>query len=494
MMSLISISNLTFAYEGSYDTIFEQVSFQLDTNWRLAFIGRNGRGKTTFLRLLMGQEEYRGSISASVDFEYFPYPVTDLGQDTLALLESVAPTAAEWEFMRELTELNVDAGVLYRPFSTLSNGEQTKVMLAALFLRENSFLLLDEPTNHLDERGRDLVADYLRRKKGFILVSHDRKLLDQCVDHVLSINRTNIEVQKGNFSSWWENKQAQDQFEQVQDEKLRREIDRLSDSAKKNAGWAAKLEKSKFGNDVADRGFVGAQAAREMKRAKAIERRREHAIEEKQGLLKNIERADALKLSPLRYHSERLLSFQDAAAVYGGKAVNLPVSFALFRGERVALCGKNGCGKSSLLKLLLGQEGIACTGGLSIGSQLKVSYIPQDSSFLKGNLSAYADSCGIDESQFKTILRKLDFERVQFEKDIAELSEGQRKKVLLARSLCEQAHLYIWDEPLNFIDLLSRIQIEELLLEFQPTMLFVEHDAIFREKIATRQIEIISAK
>jgi len=114
--------------------------------------------------------------------------------------------------MRELNLLNVAEDVLYRPFNTLSHGEQTKVLLAARFLKENSFLLIDEPTNHLDMNARKLVSDYLKSKRGYILVSHDRAFLDNCIDHILSINKANIEIQKGNLTSWWENKARQDVY------------------------------------------------------------------------------------------------------------------------------------------------------------------------------------------------------------------------------------------------------------------------------------------
>ncbi|NLX78367.1 MAG: ABC-F family ATP-binding cassette domain-containing protein, partial [Clostridiales bacterium] len=153
-MSLINIQNLTFSYEGSYDNIFENVSFQIDTDWKLGFIGRNGRGKTTFLNLLMGKYEYSGTISASVDFEYFPYKVRDDSQNTIDVLGEIYPDFVYWQLQREMSLLEVDEDVLYRPFSTLSKGEQTKVLLSILFLKENSFLLIDEPTNHLDMSGR----------------------------------------------------------------------------------------------------------------------------------------------------------------------------------------------------------------------------------------------------------------------------------------------------------------------------------------------------
>lgn len=196
-MSMIKVENLTFSYPSCYDNIFESVSFEIDTNWRLGFIGRNGRGKTTFLNLLLGKYEYSGRIISSVQFDYFPYTVANSKKDTYEVLSEVCPTAEDWELMRELNLLEVDTEALYRPFETLSNGEQTKVLLAGLFLNEGHFLLIDEPTNHLDIHAREIVCAYLKRKKGFILISHDRSFLDGCVDHILSINKTNIEVMHG---------------------------------------------------------------------------------------------------------------------------------------------------------------------------------------------------------------------------------------------------------------------------------------------------------
>ena len=488
-MSLINVANLTFAYEGSYDNIFENVSFQIDTSWRLGFIGRNGRGKTTFLNLLMGKYPYQGKIAADVVFDYFPFPVEEAENLTMDVLQSVCPDAEIWQIQRELALLAVEENSLYRPFSTLSMGERTKALLAALFLREKNFLLIDEPTNHLDMQARIIVSQYLKRKKGFILVSHDRAFLDSCVDHILSINRSNIEVQKGNFSSWQENKTRQDQFETAENARLRKDIDRLRESSARTAGWSENIERGKIGTGEGDRGYIGHQSARMMKRVKAIEHRRERVIEEKSKLLKNIETADRLKIHPLPYHAEMLFELRDVSVCYGKVPVCMPITFRLNRGERIALTGRNGCGKSSILKAIMG-EPIPYSGTIRIGSRLVISYVPQDSSFLKGDVMEYACSCGIDTSLFLTILRKLDFSRVQFEKDMADFSQGQRKKVLLARSLSEQAHLYVWDEPLNYIDVLSRIQVENLLKEYCPTMLFVEHDRAFTESVATRIIEL----
>jgi lincosamide and streptogramin A transport system ATP-binding/permease protein len=397
-MSLINVSNLTFAYEGSYDNIFENVSFQIDTDWKLGFTGRNGKGKTTFLNLLMGKYEYSGNISATVNFQYFPYNVTDKTMLTTAVIEKICPHYQDWQLARELSLLQVNEDVLHRPFETLSNGEQTKILLAALFLSENNFLLIDEPTNHLDMLGRKIVSDYLNGKAGYILVSHDRAFLDGCVDHVLSINKANIEVQRGNFSSWFANKELRDNFELAENEKLKRDIKRLKEAAKQSGDWADKVEATKIGNIGKKAGlekmnglrpYIGEKSRRMQQRRKNLERRQQTAIDEKSSLLKNLDYASDLKISQLPYHKSRFLSLQDisifyenekhscndiahearkrkwalpaVAAGFGAephwnKSVCSSVTFDINHGDRIALHGKNGSGKSSIVKLICGED------------------------------------------------------------------------------------------------------------------------------------------
>ena len=488
-MSLIQVSDLTFAYDGSYENIFENTSFQIDTNWRLGFTGRNGRGKTTFLNLLLGKYRYQGSISASVDFSYFPFPVKDPAAFSIDVVEEVFPEYEYWQLSREMNLLQLEEDILYRPFETLSNGEQTKLMLAVLFLRENNFLLIDEPTNHLDIQGRELVSKYLRSKKGFILVSHDRAFLDGCVDHILSINKTNIEICRGNFSTWYENKARQDAFELAENDKLKREIRRLEETAKQKADWSDKVESTKIGTHSYDRGYIGHKAEKMMTRSKAIEKRQQTAIDEKSKLLKNIERSDTLKVFQTPFHTKRMISLVDVAISYGENTVCSGITFDVVQGDRIVLRGPNGSGKSSIIKLLLG-ENIPHTGDVRIGSGLTVSYVPQDTGFLRGKLSDFARNNGIDESLFLAMLAKLDVPKTQMEKDMSGLSAGQKKKVLLAKSICQPMHLHIWDEPMNYIDVISRMQIEELLLTYKPTILFVEHDKTFCEKIATKTVSL----
>lgn len=441
-MSLIQVSNLTFAYDGSYETIFDHVSFQIDTDWKLGFTGRNGRGKTTFLNLLQGKYDYQGSISASVEFSYFPYTVADKSRLAVDVVEEIHPEYRYWRLVREMNALNLPQELLYRPYETLSGGEQTKLQLAVLFSRENNFLLIDEPTNHLDLPGRELVSRYLNGKRGFLLVSHDRAFLDGCVDHILSINKANIEVQRGNFSSWFENKRRQDAFEQAENEKLKKEIGRLQETAGEKARWSDTAERRKIGVDPLKvdnrkgyRPLQGAKAKKAMARAKAIETRQQAAIEEKSRLLKNIERADELKLFQTPFHLRQLIRLKDVAVQYDGREIFSGVSFTLEQGDRVALQGPNGCGKSTLIRLLWG-EPVPHTGEVHLGNGLKISLVSQDSSGLKGSLSDLAREAEIDESLFLAILSKLDVPRAQLERDLSSLSAGQKKKVLLARSIC----------------------------------------------------------
>ncbi len=249
------------------------------------------------------------------------------------------------------------------------------------------------------------------------------------------------------------------------------------------------MEATKIGQGPCDRGYIGHKSAKMMARSKAIAGRREAAIAEKSKLLKNIERADSLKIFQLPYHQSTLVRLQNVTISYGERTVCRDISFEIRPGDRICLQGPNGSGKSSLLRLILG-EAIPHTGEVRIGSGVRLSYVSQSTQGLGGRLGDLARDQGVEESLLLSMLAKLGMTKAQTEKDLESLSDGQKKKVLLAVSICQKTHLHIWDEPLNFMDVISRTQLEELLLTCKPTILFVEHDKMFCEHIANKTVTL----
>jgi lincosamide and streptogramin A transport system ATP-binding/permease protein len=238
-----------------------------------------------------------------------------------------------------------------------------------------------------------------------------------------------------------------------------------------------------------DRGYVGARAAALMKRSLATQAKIERSIEERQSLLHDAETVGTLRLTPLDPPKKWLAEVRDASVRYGSRVVLQNVSFELNKGDCIALTGPNGCGKTSILRTLCGYSD-ALQGDIRMAGNLTISYVPQSTEHLGGELEYFIGETAADETLFKAILRNMDFGRQQFDKDISQYSEGQKKKLLLARSLCEPAHLYVWDEPLNYIDVFSRIQLERLILAYRPTILLVEHDRAFLQRVCTHIIKL----
>ncbi|WP_303753802.1 ribosomal protection-like ABC-F family protein [Enterococcus sp. S86.2] len=499
-MTVIKIHDLTFGFDNQGVLLFDHSNLVIDESWKLGLIGRNGRGKTTLLNLLQGKFPYEGQITHQMSFTYFPQQLQDKGQLTFYALQEVV-NFEQWQLERELNLLGVDPEILWRPFVSLSGGEQTKVLLALLFVDELNFPLIDEPTNHLDVMGRRQVAKYLKRKKqGFIVVSHDRHFVDEVVDHILSIEKSQLVLYQGNFSVYEEQKQLRDKYELEQNDKLKKEIGRLQQTAAEKAEWARsregdKTKKSKGFIDTEKRrvnkGAVGADAARTMKRSKAIVNRLEDQAAQKAELLKDIETVDRLQMNFAPTHHKLLLQAEELTLVYGDNApLFQPVSFELRQGERLAIKGINGAGKSSLIHYLMEHFTGNSQGILKRPQNLTISYLRQNYEDNTGTLTEFAESHHLNYEDLLNNLRKLGVEREVFYNKIEDMSMGQRKRVELAKSLASPAELFIWDEPLNYLDVFNQEQLEAVIKAVQPTMVIIEHDETFLNNVATKFLEL----
>lgn len=496
-MGTIQVENVSFKYDQMLNNLFDSLNLKIDESWKLGLIGRNGRGKTTLLKLLQGKLDYQGQIISNLNFYYFPQTVVDKNVPTVEVVQKLARIEKYdlWKIEIELEKLQVSLDVLQQTFSTLSPGEQTKVLLAILFIDESGFQLIDEPTNHLDIEGRQIVSEYLKTKKGFIIISHDKTFLNPVIDHVISINRADVTVFKGNFDTWQDNKARQDQYEQNQREQLQKDIRRLHETMVKRENWSNQTESQKNKKHYTekvhlDKGFIGHKSAKMMKKAKTAQKRVESAIDQKQNLLKNFEDEEpiALNYQPVNY-PQVMVEVKDLSLQHN-EIVTPTVNFKVENRQVVALVGPNGIGKTTIFKHILGlPQPFEHQGDVIVANNLKISYLAQNDE-LQGDIQQLAVDKKIKLELIYSNLRKLGFERSLFEQPVEKMSQGQQRKVALALSLSQEANLYFWDEPLNYLDVITRQQIIDVIKKQRPTMLLIDHDLDLIDQVAVQKVSL----
>lgn len=521
-MSKIIINNMSFTYKEYYQPIFNNVNITLDTDWKLGLIGRNGRGKTTLLRLLSGEmEPDRGSIITETATELFPYRISTEYQKTMDVIKEYVGYLKTMEdqmeaamnqkddggmelyqqiltryleldgylmesrIKKELALMKLPEKLLDQDFELLSGGEKTKMQIIALFLRKNPFVLLDEPTNHLDFEGKQVLADYLRGKKGFLVVSHDRAFVDEVADHILSINKADIAIERGNYSSWKMNKDRVEEYELRTKEKLEKDVEHLEKISVRSRNWASVAEKQKSPFATNNRGN-STRAARFMRQAKAAEQTIRDNIAEKKNLLKNYEVSSDIILKQPPIKENLLISAYGLSFGYSKDLLFTKLTFEIQKGDRVWIRGRNGAGKSTLLKLI-GKK--IPNSRIAFANDIKIETAFQEPLWTNGMLKELI-SAPETKRRFVDICHLLDISHDTMQRPLETLSSGEQKKIDIARALASPSHVLLLDEPLNFCDICFREQLEKAILTYQPTIVFVEHDEWFGKNVATKEINL----
>ena len=512
-----NVNNLVKFYGAT--KVFENISFELQTGERVGLIGQNGCGKTTLMKVLMGDEEYQaGTISIRkgakvgyLDQIYSGDPnslVIDLLEESFSdiweLKSSIKKIEENLKLLRgieldkemenyslllEEYELaggyNVDTNInkicqglmipdsfRHKPFHMLSGGEKTRVLLARLLLIEPDILLLDEPTNHLDIRSIEWLESFLSEYKGSVLIiSHDRIFLDKVVNRIIELEPTKANLYQGNYNAYLIEREIR--FEQEYKIYLnnQRKIELMERQIERYRIWGAMRDSDKM--------YI---------RAKEIEKRLDKVDVVDRP---NTENAKIkLNNSAIKRTGKIVLKVDSLYKSFETKKLFQDLSFTLFYKDRLCIMGDNGSGKTTLLKIIL-EEILPDKGKVSLGSNVEIGYLPQNVVFEDEDLTIldyFAANHRISHSEARSELAKMLFIRDDVFKKIKSLSGGEKSRLRLASLILNKVNLMILDEPTNHLDIDSREVLEDTLNNYDGTILFVSHDRYFVEKIANNMM------
>ena len=513
----IQINSLVKSFEVGHN-VLDGLTFQIDQGERVGLLGRNGAGKTTLFRILTGELDHdEGQVSIAdrhrlgliSQIPVYPagYTVEDVLRSAFARLESLAGEMEALEgrmaagesdpaLLRRYGSLaerfevfggydtdvavnKIANGLSISPeqrkqlFDSLSGGEKTRVNLGRLILEDTDILLLDEPTNHLDLHATEWLEEYIRGFRGTVLaISHDRYFLDRVVTRVIEIEGGKAEFYSGNYSFYAVEKERRYQERLKQYQKEQAKIEQLEKAAEQLRVWA----------------FMGMDKT--YRRAVNIERR----IERMRTTAKptKARKMDA-RFSTAEFHGDEMLGIRNVAKSYGDKRLFSGITLKAEGGERIALIGDNGTGKSTLIKMIMG-ELYPDDGRIKLGPQAKPAYLPQIIHFdhpdwnLVENMMA--SKRGLSAQSARNRLAAYDFRGEDVFKPVSVLSGGEQSRLRLCMLMDGEINLLILDEPTNHLDIASREWIEEAVESYDGTLLFVSHDRYFINRFATRIWEL----
>ena len=507
----ISVSSLVKSFEIGKN-ILDGLSFSVNSGERVGILGRNGCGKTTLFRILVGEIGYdEGEVMIAPSkrlglISQIPvYPADWTTEDVLrdahkrlyALSAKIDALAAQMEHddspallgeydrlsedfrrlggysmdtdrNRVANGLDIPAAMRAQLFSSLSGGEKTRVNLARLILEDTDILLLDEPTNHLDLHATEWLEDYLLHFKGTVLViSHDRWFLDKVVQRSIEINEGRAELYSGNYSFYVEERQRRFEEKLKKYERDQAKIEQLTRAAEQMHLWA----------------FMGADKLH--KRAFSMEKRIEKLSQsERPAEQKKLN----VKFRQREFEGDDVLVAEDVSKSFGERTLFSAIDLLVRGGERVALIGDNGTGKSTLVKLIIGEE-TPDTGYLYRGPAVRTAYLPQIVSFSDESRSALDTmlyDCRCQPQEARDRLAAFGFRGESVFTPVGTLSGGEKSRLRLCMLMGADINFLILDEPTNHLDIASREWMEDALSDYEQTLLFVSHDRYFIEKFATR--------
>ena len=492
--------------------ILDGFSLKVDEGERIGLLGKNGAGKTTIFRILTGQVDIdegvvfiapgkRLGLISQIPVYPEGYTVHDVLDTAFSRLHEIEREMAELAAkMDENTSsdvlshydkltvafesgggydtetrlnkvcngLSIDSDMRSRPFAALSGGEKTRINLARLILEDTDILLLDEPTNHLDLNATEWLEEYLERFKGTVIaISHDRWFLDKVVKRVVEVQEGKAELYSGNYSFYVEEKERRYQERLKQYEKEQAKIEQLEKAAEQLRVWAY---------SGMDKTFKRAQSME-----KRIERMRTTDKPTK-------ERKLSTRFGEREFHGDEAMVIDSLRKSFGERTLFSGLNLEVAGGERIALLGDNGTGKSTFLKLIMEEE-LPDSGSIYLGPSIRIGYLPQIIKFDRPDRNLvdtmlYAENCSTQEARDRLAAFKFRGEDVF--KPVSALSGGEQSRLRLCMLMDSKINLLILDEPTNHLDIDSREWIEEAVEEYGGNLLFVSHDRYFIEKFATR--------
>ncbi|HNX14605.1 MAG TPA: ABC-F type ribosomal protection protein [Oscillospiraceae bacterium] len=493
-------------YYGS-NHVIKGITFEVYTGEKVGLLGRNGSGKTTLFKVLTGEEPYEsGTVSKAsgkrvgMMAQIPEFGENDTAEDILrASFQEIADIHAEMKqiegdedpsvllryghLLEEYERLGgyetevkldkvtngigIDEKMRKSLFRELSGGEKSRINLARILLRDCDVLLLDEPTNHLDLASLEWLEAFLSEYKGTVVViSHDRLFLDRVVTRIIEITDGKADFYAGNYSYFIEEKEQRFLTQSEQYEQQQRKIRQLETAAKRMHEWAKQADSKAL-----------------HKRAFAMEKR----IEQMDKVDRPITaRKLTAEFDSGRYAARELVTFENVGKRYGAKVLLRDLKLSVLRSERIALVGENGCGKTTLLKMLTGQE--PCDSGeIRLGPSVKAAYMPQIITFEDDNatvLDTLRFFAGLSEERTRSILAGFHFKAADVMKKVGTLSGGEKSRLKLCMLMQNDVNFLLLDEPTNHLDIATREWIENALTDFEGTMLFVSHDRYFLNKFA----------